>query len=133
LFDALAELLGAAEVRRAGHSEVGGREAGQSGEADCGFVGVEGVADAQCGGVDQADDAIGVRGVQCGALSAEDLLDVLGGERFAGGGVGDHHAALEHGGADAGEGDLVAVRGVHAGVNWPSRRSTTPRTTLTSR
>ncbi len=112
LGDALAELLGPADVLGPCHREVLGGEGGQRGELGL-PAGEEGVADPQRARVDQADHIAGVRGVDHGALGAEDGVRVLGCERAAAGGPGDVHAALEDAGADSDEGDPVAMGRVH--------------------
>ena len=116
LLDALAELLVLGGVAAAADGEVLGREGGHRREGHR-PLGVEGVADAERGGVDQADDVAGVGDVDALPLAAEHVLGVLGRERPAGAGVGDDHAALEDARADADEGQPVAVRGVHAGLH----------------
>src|SRR5699024_12571537 len=45
------------------------------------------------------------------------LLRVLGGAGFAGGRAGAHRPAFEHAGADADEGETVAMVRVHSGVD----------------
>ena len=60
-----------------------------------GLVAEQGVAGAQRRGVSQADHVPGQASSRRGALLAEHRLRVLGDERLAGGGVGQHVAALE--------------------------------------
>ena len=113
LLDAAAELLERARVGAADHREVLGGEARDGRERD-GIGGVERVAGPQRTRVDQADDVAGERLLDGGALLAEHRLGVLRGERAPGGGVGEHHAALEAARADPHERHPVAVRAVHA-------------------
>lgn len=79
-----------------------------------GFLQEQAVPHAERGRVDQAHDVARVGLVDDLAFPAEHLLRVLRGERLSGAGLRDHHAALEHAGADTDEGHVVAVGLVHA-------------------
>src|SRR5699024_6243369 len=87
-----------------------------AGELDL-LVEVERITDPQCGGVDESDDIAGKGLVDDVATAPEDLLRVLRGEGFAGGRVGEHRPAFEHAGADADEGETVAMVRVHSGLD----------------
>ena len=113
-------------VHRGGHREVLGGE-GRDRRERHRLVEVDRVPDPQRIGVDQADDVAGIGGVEHRALATEDRLRVLGGERPAGLRVHRHHSALEDARADAGEGDAVAVVGVHPGLHLEHERRERPR------
>ena len=93
-------------------AKCSGAKLGMGGNCDR-RLGVQGVAGTQRGRVDQPDHVAGERLVHGRPVLAEHRLGVLGGERPAGGGVGQHHAALEPARAHPDEGDPVAVGSVH--------------------
>ena len=114
-------------VGRRGHTaKCSGAKLGIAGNVT-GSVGVERVARAQRGGVDQPDDVARERLLDGRALAAEHRLGVLGGERAPGGGVGEHHAALEAARADPHERHPVAVRAVHARLHLEHQARRTAR------
>ena len=116
LRDPAPELLGATGIRRADHGEVLGSERRHARERHR-ICGVKRVAGTQRPGVDEPHDVAGVGEFHRGAVAAEHGVRVLGGEGPPRGGMDQDHAALEHAGADAHEGDAVAVRGVHVGLH----------------
>ena len=116
LVEAFAEAL---VLRRRGVVDPGealGRE-GRHGRERKGRVGRKGVADAEFGMADDADDVAGVGGVDGFAVAGEELAGMGEADFLAAADVEGLHVALEDAGADAEEGDLVAMVGVHVGLD----------------
>ena len=116
LVHAFAELLEFAGVGIVEVGEALGGETGDLVEDDGGILG-EGVADAEAGVAHEADDVAGVGFVDGFAFLAEEFVGAGEADFLAGLGVGDDHVALEFTGADADEGDAIAVPGVHVGLD----------------
>ena len=74
------------------------------------------------GGVDEADDVAGERLVDRLAVGPNAVVAYLVANGPAGALAGHDHAPLEAAGADAGEGDAVAVRRVHVGLDLEHER-----------
>ena len=106
------KLLVAGRVAVSHRDEVLGRERRDRRELDR-IVEVQRVADAQVGGVDDADDVAGEGLVEHDAVVAEDLVRVGERERLAAARVRHLHPALEAPRCDAQERDAVAVARVH--------------------
>ena len=102
-------------------TKCSGANSGSRGNST-GRVDVERVAHPHVGGVDQGHDVAGVGLVERVALLPEHRVGVLGGERPAGGLVGDHHPPLEPPGAHPHERHPVAVRRVHVGLDLEHER-----------
>jgi len=66
---------------------------------------------------DEADDVAGPSFVNGFAFLAEELVRRGKANGFAGALVGDGHVAFEFAGADANEGDAVAVLRIHVGLD----------------
>ena len=102
-----------------------------------GGVEVERVADGDVHGVDEAEHVARPRLLDRVALLAEHRVGVLGGERLAGGAVGDDHPALEPARAHPHERDAVAVARVHVRLHLEregrERRVERPRHAATCR
>ena len=123
LVETLAELFRLAGVDRASRGEHLGCERRDRGEPDRrARLVVQRVADVEARGIDESDDVAGERLVDGRAFGAEHGRRVLGGERLAGAFAGHHHAAVEPAGADAGEGDAVAVVAIHVGLHLEHER-----------
>ena len=117
------ELLGPAGVERPGGGEDLGREAGDRRERHRRRTGgVDGVAELQPGGVDQPDDVAGEGLLDRRPIRPEGRRGVLRGQVAAGAVARHAHAALEVAGADAGEGQSVAVRRIHVGLHLEHER-----------
>ena len=120
LHDALLQELVEAGPELLGVGGIGIRDVGEDlrGEArdlvkeDRAVLG-EGVADAEGVVADKADDVARVGLVDGLAVLAEELVRGREADRLSGLRVQDRHVALELAGADAHEGDPVAVPGVH--------------------
>ena len=122
LRQALAELLELARVEGSGRCEHFGLEARYARELDCG-PGIEGVAYAQVGGVDETDDVARVSRFDCLAIAAEGGRGVLGADEALGARARRIHASLELARTDAREGKSVAVVRVHVGLHLENERS----------
>ena len=103
-------------IGAAGHREMLGAETRYR-RILHGDIAIQRVARAQSSGVGQPDHITRPRGVQGGALLAEHRLRVLGDERLAGGGMGEHVPAFERARDHPRVGDAIAVRGVHSRLN----------------
>lgn len=81
-------------------------------------VGRECVANAEIGIANEADDVAGVGVVHRFAFLGEEFVGIGEAHFFSGAGVDDGHVAFEFAGADAQEGDAVAVARVHVGLDF---------------
>lgn len=116
VFEGAAELFGFHRVGQDDAAEDFGGEAGDAGETE-GFAFGQRVAHAERAVVGDADDVAGEGFLGEGAVLGEEEDRGLDGHRLAGADVEQFHAALEAARADAGEGDAVAVVGVHVGLD----------------
>lgn len=111
------------ELRGAGVVEVGeafGRELRQRIVGD-GRVFGQRVADAEFGMADEPDDVAGIGHVDGCAFAGEHFAGIGHADDLAGPGVDGLHVAGENAGADAQEGDLVAVVRIHVRLDLENK------------
>ena len=102
-------------------ADHGGEEfRGELGERfeDNGCAFADGVTEEEFAGVDESDDITGEGFVHCFALLSEELVSAFDADASSGAGVEDFHVAFEESGADADEGDAVAMSGVKVGLDF---------------
>src|SRR5947209_333518 len=112
LEEGAAEVLGPHGILGADLLQQLRREAGDAREAQLLALG-QGVADAQVAVVGEAEDVPGAGLLGQLALAGQEEQRIVDGHGLAGAHVEELHAALEAAGAEAHEGDAVAVLGVH--------------------
>ena len=122
LFNAAVELLIATRIEHADRREKLGGEAWDTRIVDP-WSGEEGVADAHIECVHESNDITRIGLLDGLALLTKDRVGVLGRKWFAGGAVGDHHAAFELARAHPSEGNSVTVRAIHVGLHLEHKRT----------
>ncbi len=106
------EVLAAKRIGDHDAREVLRREAGDAAEGDVALE-RERVGDAQVAAIENADHVARKRFLDFGAFTGEELLRLCQPERLLGARQRDRHPRLEAAGADAHEGDPIAVLRIH--------------------
>ena len=117
LFEALTELFKLGRVRVVQIGEAFRREPGNLAVHD-GGIRSERVADAEFRMADEANDVAGAGFVDSFALIGKKLVRTGEPDFLAGAGMDDGHIALESAGADAHEGDAVAMPRIHVRLDF---------------